>query len=109
ACTVTLGRPTQVIANFSKNTFQVSRSGGGSGTVTSDPAGINCGTQCSFDFPAGTQVKLTATAAAGSAFTGFSGACTGATCNLTLAGPSQVTATFVPVYTVAGTRAGAGS
>ncbi len=109
ACTVTLGRPTQVIANFSKNTFQVSRSGGGSGTVTSDPAGINCGTQCSFDFPAGTQVKLTATAAAGSAFTGFSGACIGATCNLTLAGPSQVTATFVPVYTVAVTRAGAGS
>lgn len=44
----------------------VSRSGAGSGTVTSNPAGINCGSDCQEDYPSGTRVTLAATAAAGS-------------------------------------------
>ena len=36
--------------------------GTGGGTVTSAPAGIDCGSTCSATFPAGTMVTLTATA-----------------------------------------------
>lgn len=39
---------------------------GGSGRVTSTPPGLDCPGQCSADFPVGSQVTLTATAAVGS-------------------------------------------
>ena len=51
-------------------------SGTGAGVVTSNPVGISCGTTCSHDFGK-TQVTLTAQAAAGSVFAGWSSACTG--------------------------------
>ena len=51
----------------------VTRSGTGSGTVTSNPAGIGCGSDCSQSYTAGTVVTLSAAAAAGSTFTGWSG------------------------------------
>jgi len=75
----------------------VAKAGSGSGTVTSTPAGINCGSVCSTPFDALTQVTLTAAPAAGSAFTSWSGSCVGTalTCTLT---PNDfgtaVTATF---------------
>src|SRR5262249_3679998 len=47
--------------------------GAGSGTVTSAPAGITCGVTCSATFPSGSSVVLTATPAAGSVFSGWSG------------------------------------
>lgn len=53
--------------------------GTGFGTVTSSPAGINCGTVCRFDFPRGTVITVTAAPAAGSHFAGWSntgGLCT---------------------------------
>ena len=74
-----------------------SRTGTGSGTVTSSPAGIICGTTCAAGFPPGTSVTLTAVAAVGSVFAGWSGACTGATtsCVVTAAAAStKVAATF---------------
>src|SRR5437870_6913325 len=43
-----------------------------SGTVTSAPVGINCGVTCAASFASGTAVTLTATPAAGSAFSGRS-------------------------------------
>ena len=49
----------------------------GEGTVTSSPSGINCGTDCSQDFSQNSTVVLTAEAAAGFEFTGWSGACSG--------------------------------
>lgn len=52
-------------------TLTVRLSGGGTGTVTSSPAGIDCGQTCSHAFSYGTQVTLTATAAAGSNFLGW--------------------------------------
>lgn len=63
----------------------VSLDGGGAGAVTSSPSGINCGTQCSASFAAGTSVTLTAGADASSLFTGWSGDCTGdnSTCQVT--------------------------
>ena len=52
----------------------------GSGTVTSNPAGIDCPSTCSQTFAGGPQVTLTATPAGGSnwVFSGWSGACSGA-------------------------------
>src|SRR5687767_9522210 len=66
----------------------ITATGDGSGTVTSDPAGINCGTDCTESFPIGSSVVLTATAAAGATFTGWTGAgCTGTgTCTITITG-----------------------
>jgi hypothetical protein len=75
----------------------VTRSGSGSGTVTSAPPGIACGASCTAGYPANTLVTLTAVASAGSAFTGWSGACTGvAPCFLTMNAAKSVTATFAP-------------
>src|SRR5439155_6628108 len=45
-------------------TLGVSRQGLGSGVVTSSPAGIDCGTDCSETYAAGTVVTLTAAASA---------------------------------------------
>ena len=71
------------------------RAGAGSGTVTSSPSGITCGSTCSASFASGTSVSLTATPAAGSSFTGWSGACTGTgACTVAVTQASSVTATF---------------
>jgi hypothetical protein len=48
----------------------------GSGTVTSEPVGIDCGATCSISFIQDTAVTLTATPATNSVFGGWSGACT---------------------------------
>jgi hypothetical protein len=76
----------------------VAMAGSGSGTVTSDPAGIDCGSTCAASFDAGSHVTLTATAAAGSVFTGWSGGgCSGVgPCVVTLGADITVTATFSP-------------
>jgi hypothetical protein len=74
----------------------VGRSGDGSGSVTSQPAGISCGPACGLGFLAGTKVTLTAKADAGSAFMGWSGDCSGAqlTCNVVLDAARNVGAVF---------------
>ena len=94
-------------------TLTVSKSGAGSGTVTSAPAGISCGATCSHAFAHGTVVALTATPATGSVFAGWSGACTGTgICSVTLTADAGVTATFTPVshaLTVAKSGTGSGT
>jgi len=75
----------------------VSKTGVGSGTVTSTPAGIDCGNDCSQSYSAATVVSLQATPAVGSAFAGWSDACTGAgACILTMTSDKSVTAAFEP-------------
>lgn len=69
----------------------------GNGKVASTPAGIDCGTTCNAAFDDGARVELTAQADAGWKFSGFSGACTGATCAVTMSGDQSVTATFTAV------------
>jgi hypothetical protein len=74
----------------------VFKTGSGSGTVTSSPAGINCGATCSHRYAHGTLITLSATPSAGSSFTGWSGGgCSGTgTCQVTTNADTAVTATF---------------
>ncbi|HJR01551.1 MAG TPA: PASTA domain-containing protein, partial [Methylomirabilota bacterium] len=77
------------------STLTVTTAGTGSGSVSSSPAGIECGATCTHAFALGTQVTLSATAAAGSTFAGWSGACSGTgPCTLTMNADQSVTATF---------------
>ena len=78
------------------NVLSVGKAGTGQGTVTSSPAGVNCGPDCNAPFPGGDTVTLTAVAAAGSTFGGWTGeGCTGTgTCTVTVTGARLVTATF---------------
>jgi hypothetical protein len=68
----------------------------GNGNITSAPAGINCGSTCAADFPAGTKVTLTAKSDTGANFTGWGGACSGTstTCDVTLNAAANAIATF---------------
>ena len=77
-------------------TLTVARNGNGGGTVTSNDGGINCGTTCAETVNAGTTVILTATPAANSNFTGWSGGgCSGTgTCSVTITANTTVTAMF---------------
>jgi uncharacterized repeat protein (TIGR02543 family) len=81
--------------NGSNHVLTVSKNGTGTGSVTSTPSGITCGTVCSASYPSSGTVTLTATAATGSTFTGWSGDCTGTgTCTVTMDGDHSVTANF---------------
>jgi hypothetical protein len=95
-CTVTMMNDRAVRVVMAPSfTVTVVRSGTGSGTVTSAPAGIACGTACSRSYVAGTPVVLAAAAAADSMFTGWSGGCTGGgPCAFTLNANTVVTANF---------------
>jgi hypothetical protein len=74
----------------------VAKSGSGVGTVTSTDGQINCGSTCSRSYTAGVTVTLTASAASGSSFAGWSGAgCSGSgTCTVAMNSDQSVTATF---------------
>ena len=76
--------------------LKVVKTGAGSGTVTSDPSGINCGTRCGGLFADDTDVTLTAAASAGQSFTGWSGGgCSGTDdCVVTMSDNVTVTAAF---------------
>jgi hypothetical protein len=119
SCVVTMSAARSVAATFVPTppaafTLTVTKSGAGSGTVTSSPPGIDCGTACAFDFANGQALTLTATASPGSVFSGWSGACTGTgTCAVTMDAARSVTATFnpapPPMYTLGVTKVGTGS
>ncbi len=81
--------------------LDVSKAGKGTGTVTSSPAGINCGSTCQASYFSSATVTLSAHAAAGSVFAGWSGACSGSTstCHVTMSQPRAVTAKFLRVTT----------
>ncbi len=83
--------PTGMMLNMSKT-------GPGTGSVTSAPPGIDCGADCTESYAPGTVVTLTATAAAGSAFTMWGGACVGSpthTCNATMSTAKSAVANFM--------------
>jgi hypothetical protein len=76
-------------------TLTVTKAGTGSGTVNSDPPGIDCGVDCTEELFQATVITLTAVADSGSIFDGWSGACTGSgDCALTVDSAQVVTGTF---------------
>jgi hypothetical protein len=83
--------PTQVL--------NVGISGATRGKVTSQPAGIDCATDCFQHYGTGRPVTLVETAVTGSMFTGWTGACapsgTNRTCTVVMNGPTDVGAGFV--------------
>ncbi|CAK0752417.1 conserved exported hypothetical protein [Gammaproteobacteria bacterium] len=92
--------------------LNIAKLGTGSGTVTSNPTGINCGSDCSENYANGTSVTLTATAETGSTFAGWSGGgCSGTgTCTVTMNATTTVTATFDPsVYSLNVVKSGNGT
>ena len=100
SCAVSMTAARSVTATFALSTsttyaLTVSKAGTGTGTVTSNTGGINCGTACGASYTSGTSVTLTAASATGSTFTGWSRACNGtAPCTLSMTQARNVTATF---------------
>ncbi|MEO8135101.1 MAG: hypothetical protein ABI831_14100 [Betaproteobacteria bacterium] len=76
-------------------TLDAGLTGTGSGTMTSSPAGIDCGMDCSENYPSGTSVVLTPLSSTGSTFSGWGGACAGTgACSVTMDAARYVSATF---------------
>ncbi len=91
-----------------KYNLAIAKAGTGSGTVTSNPSGINCGGTCNADFNEGTDVTLTAAADASSTFAGWGGDCSSCgantTCDITMDAAKTCTATFtLNQYTITAT------
>ena len=113
-CTVTMDGDRSVIATFGlAATLSVALGGSGSGTVTSSPAGIDCGSSgldCAEAYAAGTTVTLTASPVA-AVFSSWSGACAGQgnPCRIIMSADQSVTANFTRYFTLSVGRAGDGS
>jgi hypothetical protein len=100
-CKVTMNTFRTVSAHFkvapTSYTLSVGKTGTGSGTITSNPAGIDCGEDCTEDYPVGANVQITLTPNpdAGSTFRGWNGACSGmGACTVTMYADQNITATF---------------
>ena len=95
---LTLNNTVSTVANFraSGSSLSVQKIGTGTGAVTSNPSGIDCGSTCSSTFSDGSTITLTATASPGSVFDGWSGGgCSGnGVCVVTINGDIAVTAAF---------------
>lgn len=113
ACQVTLNQYLEVTATFALNSYSlvVNKDGSGSGSVTSSPSGINCGSDCSESWKYHSLITLTATPASGSAFTGWAGPCTvrgDFTCQVDIGLENEVTATFMLGYLLEASKTGNG-
>ncbi|MBV5307804.1 DUF1566 domain-containing protein, partial [Chromatium okenii] len=100
--------------SFDPFQLTVNTSGTGSGSVSSNPAGINCGAICAADFNSGSEIILTAAPDTDSTFSGWSGGgCSGTgSCTVTMSAAQTVTATFTaePItYSLSVSKVGDGS
>ena len=116
SCTVSMTAARTVTASFNSSTtnftLSVTKAGSGTGTVTSNTGGINCGSTCSGSFASGTSVTLTAAAGSGASFAGWSGACSGTgACTVSMTQARAVTATFntASTFALSVTRMGTGT
>jgi hypothetical protein len=79
-----------------RSVVQVLKRGAGAGTVTGVGGKVDCGAVCGADITPGQSLTFTATAAKGSRFMGWGGACAGLqrVCTIALDQSNAVTATF---------------
>jgi uncharacterized repeat protein (TIGR01451 family)/uncharacterized repeat protein (TIGR02543 family) len=114
-CTVTMSQSRSVTATFTGITqYPLYVTKYGSGSVTADSGAVNCGATCSGAYADGTLVTLTAAAASGWSFTGWSGDCassgTSPTCQVTMSQARNVAATFTQnTYTLTLNATGTGA
>ncbi|HWW74180.1 MAG TPA: hypothetical protein VNZ44_02220 [Pyrinomonadaceae bacterium] len=94
-CTVNVNDALNVTASFAPLVKLVVKTAG-SGSVTSTPAAIDCGRNCTAQMASGTRLTLTAAPAAGQKFTGWGGSCSGTllTCSVLVNKDTQVQANF---------------
>lgn len=105
SCQVTMSASRSVDAEFAalpQQTLTVSLSGGGEGTVTSEPAGIECSSgTCEEGFNEGSTVTLTATPAPHNRFAEWLGPdcdeSTQPTCEVTMSAGKALSAKFEPI------------
>ncbi|PPK76059.1 putative repeat protein (TIGR02543 family)/RHS repeat-associated protein [Methylobacter tundripaludum] len=98
--------------NDKTSALKITKAGAGEATITSFPDGINCGETCRAEFKTQSRVTLTATAASGSIFKRWGGACkdTATTCTVTLKEAQNVTAiTELLPITLNVSKAGSGT
>lgn len=111
-CVVTLDAARTVRAVFAprQDALVVVTAGTGEGRVVSTPVGIDCPGDCTEPFVRRTSVSLVASAAEGSDFVGWEGACAGIdACSATVDGPTVAVASFVRrTYDVAVATSGDG-
>ncbi|MCC5866160.1 MAG: Ig-like domain repeat protein, partial [Wenzhouxiangella sp.] len=103
-------KPSSRIGRYTtRGTLNVALPGTGTGTVSSDPVGLNCPVECSETFAWDQPIILTATADPGSVFIGWSGgSCSGTElCVIDFDQDTSVTAEFeLLTYTIGGTVSG---
>jgi hypothetical protein len=97
-CKVTMSGTRTVKASFdlAKRKLSITKSGTGTGTVTSTPAGIDCGSACSAEYEHGTEVTLTGTSGPNTEAVKWSG-CTSVSegkCLVSMIAAKAVSATF---------------
>jgi hypothetical protein len=101
-CVMARNTPVTVTATFSAApappptyTLTATKAGNGAGSITSNPAGVSCGSDCSEAYASGTTVTLSAAPADRSTFAGWSRGCSGTgSCTVTMTASTSVTATF---------------
>jgi hypothetical protein len=97
-CAFSVDAATSITASFALKTFvlSVDVQGTGTGSVTSEPSGIICGSECEEEFIIDSEVTLTAQPDADSLFVGWGGACGGSqeTCTVTMSDAMSVTVSF---------------
>ncbi|MCP4002329.1 MAG: hypothetical protein GY727_15590 [Gammaproteobacteria bacterium] len=111
SCTVTMDQARSITATFTLDSYTLSVATTGEGVVSSNPTGIDCGSDCQEDYDYNTSVTLTETPATGYVFDSWSGACSGTgTCNVTMDQARSVTAQFiVETHVLNVNKSGAGS
>jgi YVTN family beta-propeller protein len=107
---VTMDAAKSINAQFDRAQFSLTISNLGGGTVSSSPAGIDCGSTCTANYYYGTTVQLTATPNPGATFAGWTGACTGTgPCTVNIDAAKTVTARFTYPLTISKSGTGNGT